>query len=132
MKDLSNYITSVENIEGLTISGGEPFDQPTALLELVKSIKNNSSLSIIVYSGYTIEQIKNNVKKKSVLRYIDVLIDGKYVDNKAETKYYKGSSNQKLHFISDILSSKDFKSSNPVEVIITKENEIIMSGFPAV
>ncbi len=84
--------------DGVTILGGEPFDQPKHLENLVLSLKEQG-FHIVVYSGYTLE---NLIERKSpsimqILSNIDLLVDGFF--NRALTKKageYRGSSNQRL------------------------------------
>ncbi|GFP40682.1 4Fe-4S single cluster domain-containing protein, partial [Candidatus Hakubella thermalkaliphila] len=62
-------------LDGITISGGEPFEQAEALLRLVRLIKEHTSLDIMVYSGYTIEDLNEQGESASkLLSLIDILI----------------------------------------------------------
>lgn len=85
-------------IKGVTFSGGEPFEQPKALVELTQKIKE-LNLDIWCYTGYTFENIKESKDedKLNLLKNIQVLIDGKFeshlVDNSPK---YAGSSNQRI------------------------------------
>lgn len=79
-------------LDGVTISGGEPFLQEKQLIPLIKKIKQHN-LSTIVYTGYTFEKLKN----KDLLNYIDYLIDGPYIEElKSLSLMYRGSSNQRF------------------------------------
>jgi len=81
---------------GLTISGGEPFLQSDAILEIVKEV-SKIPLSIWIYTGYTYEQILTDPKKAEILNYIDVLVDGKFEESKKGYDIlFRGSSNQRL------------------------------------
>ena len=46
--------------EGITVSGGEPFLQAAALLELIKEVKSIRDIGVIIYSGFTMDEIKND------------------------------------------------------------------------
>ena len=95
-KDIIASIKSSNLQTGLTISGGEPFLQPTPILEIVKAIAK-TSLSIWIYTGYMYEQLQNNPKFVEILKYIDVLVDGKFeVDKQDYNVLFCGSSNQRL------------------------------------
>ncbi|MCL2567006.1 MAG: anaerobic ribonucleoside-triphosphate reductase activating protein [Alphaproteobacteria bacterium] len=86
----------VGHIDGITISGGDPFFQYSVLLELVKSIKEIYSLNIWVYTGYTIEEI-HKLGMIEVLDYINVLVDGKFIlELKSPKLPFIGSSNQRV------------------------------------
>lgn len=83
-------------IDGITLSGGDPFEQSDRLLSLFKEIKS-LQLSIWVYTGYTYEEIVKTAPHTQLLPYIDVLVDGKYIESlKTDTLKYIGSSNQRI------------------------------------
>lgn len=87
-----------EDQDGVTILGGEPFDQPESVAELVSSLKNHC-LHITVYSGYTIKQLiqKRRSAIDYILTHIDILIDGPFISNEREgAGEYRGSRNQRL------------------------------------
>jgi anaerobic ribonucleoside-triphosphate reductase activating protein len=93
--------TSAEEHGNVTISGGEPFDQVKSLALLCRELRNNGVKNIIVYSGYTFEQITNKIVSsvlwvQEVLSRIDVLVDGPFIkawDDPFIT--YRGSRNQR-------------------------------------
>lgn len=81
---------------GLTLSGGEPFWQSEALLPIAQAAKERG-LSLWAYSGYMYEELLQDEKKKQLLQWLDVLVDGKFVE--AEKDYrlkFKGSKNQRI------------------------------------
>lgn len=83
-------------INGVTISGGEPFLQGSALVPLLKQIKA-LALNCWVYTGYTHEQILDNEKFSQLLPWIDVLIDGRFEkDLLTHDIPYIGSTNQRI------------------------------------
>lgn len=130
---LANEILAVEGISGVTITGGEAFLQIPALLELLKIIKEKSDLGIIVYTGYTLEQVEKKPGGKEILKYIDLLIDGPYIEALNDNSTLRGSSNQRV-----ILLTKRYQDSietyqkheRKCEVVI-KNNCISMVGIPS-
>ena len=83
-------------LDGVTLSGGEPMLQVEALIELSKEIKKRN-LNIVLYSGYTYEQIISDVNKKRLLELCDMLVDGKFeLEKRSLSLLYRGSSNQRL------------------------------------
>lgn len=84
--------------DGVTILGGEPFDQAASVAELVSRL-NKLGLHITVYTGNTIDTLIGR-KDKSVdyiLTHIDLLIDGPFIKQlKEDAGEYRGSSNQKI------------------------------------
>jgi len=97
-----------EKIKGVTIIGGEPMDQinDNDLLNLVKQINTDVKKSIWIYSGYTYEQIINHEKRKQILTFCDVLVDGLFVQAQKDLRLkFKGSRNQRIIDIRKSLSA---------------------------
>ena len=91
-------------LDGVTFSGGEPFIHADDLIEIGKFCKEHN-LSVWCYTGYTYNELLNteHVKNaKELLKYIDVLVDGKYVESKKCIDNFKGSSNQNIIYLSKI------------------------------
>ena len=88
-------------IDGLTLSGGEPFMQAAALIPFVKCVKEKFNLSIWCYTGYTYEELCKDTLHQQLLKYIDVLVDGPFIAALKDTNLkYRGSSNQRILNIS--------------------------------
>lgn len=92
---------SVDGFEGVTVSGGEPFEQPEALHELLSELRiwrTEASLDfdILVYSGYSLSRLKRSFV--SILRLADVVVPGPYVASLPSEVGLTGSSNQRLYF----------------------------------
>lgn len=85
-------------LTGVTLSGGDPVLQSKQLIELVKPLKE-TGLDIWMYTGYTFEKLMENKNgyARELLEYIDVLVDGKYEEEKRTLdKPFVGSSNQRI------------------------------------
>lgn len=81
----------------VTFTGGDPMYQPEGFSELAQAIKAKSNKTIWCYTGYTFEEIIKDERKKELLGYIDVLVDGRFVQElRDESLYFRGSSNQRL------------------------------------
>lgn len=86
--------------EGITISGGEPFLQSNALLNLITKIKEQRDIGVIVYSGFTLDELQQDDEMSLLLPNIDILIDGRYIKELDDNRPYVGSSNQIIHYLS--------------------------------
>lgn len=85
---------------GLTISGGEPFEQAAALSELLAMVRERTNLDVLVYTGYTLQEICTaDYKQKKMLSYIDILIDGPFLYEMSNNKLWRGSDNQVMHLL---------------------------------
>ena len=97
------YEVSVDRLASIiTISGGEPLNQPEELTKLVQILSTISS-DILVYTGYQIEELRNRQDRAtdSVLAHIAVLIDGEYIEEFNDGSFLRGSSNQRVHLLSE-------------------------------
>lgn len=117
-------------IEGITVLGGEPFEQSGGLLELVKCCKEKG-YTVILFTGFFYEQLLKQPEKREILSYTDLLIDGPYMEDKRDfTRPWVGSSNQKYIFLSERYSEKDLKEiKNKLEIRISKEGGVWVNGM---
>mgnify|MGYP004691157787 FL=1 len=123
------------NCTGITISGGDPLEQSQALLKLLTLLRNEFD-DILVYTGFEFQDIQNGlvgIEAKKCLDYLDVLIDGKYVD---ELNYkdcvLRGSSNQNIHFITKGLApiyAEYMKQGRILESFVHNQNIIVTGIF---
>jgi len=128
-KQIFELIKNFE-VDGVTISGGDPLEQEDELLELLMLLSTiRLSKGVILFSGFTRAEISSNIIRESCLRYIDVLIDGRYEKNLKIDFSLKGSSNQKFYFFSDKISSNELCFDQEIE-ISSLEGDIMMTGFP--
>lgn len=121
-----------KDVEGITVSGGEPFAQPEGLAELLRLARTRYGLGTVVYTGFTVEELRQRPSCLEPLEYIDVLIDGAYEGDKRETTLLaRGSTNQRLIFFKGSYALADFYMPGRVEVIISAEGVVTETGFSA-
>ncbi|MGL4736486.1 MAG: anaerobic ribonucleoside-triphosphate reductase activating protein [Cellulosilyticaceae bacterium] len=83
-------------VDGVTISGGDPFEQADSLLSLLKQLRA-AQINVWVYTGYLYTQLLEDANLAKLLPYIDVLVEGPYVASlHTERIKYVGSSNQRI------------------------------------
>lgn len=103
---VDNVISLIESIaekgqiDGFTLTGGDPFYQYEDMMRLIKKLKNFSK-DILVYTGYTIEELKDKP-----LDGISVLIDGRYMEELNNNSLLRGSSNQKIRILDSLQKDK--------------------------
>lgn len=86
-------------LAGITLSGGEPFDQAEPLLELARRA-HEKGLTVWAFSGYSYEDLCAGIPSKAatlLLEQVDVLVDGPFIESlKSLDLRWRGSSNQRV------------------------------------
>lgn len=97
LKDILKQINDYKNrYDGITLTGGHPLLQPKQCLEIVKNCKA-MGLNVWLYSGLKYEDIIKKDIFVEILKYVDVLVDGRFINDLRDiTLKWKGSSNQRV------------------------------------
>lgn len=131
--EVFNIIKNIEEgYDGITISGGEPFQQYEQLIAFVYLIKTQTKLNIQCYTGYELNELSTLYQDGLYLKFIDYLVDGRYVQSQHEDENIKGSKNQNYYQIINgeaIKFDSDFKSKK-WSVNVSLEGNIYMAGIP--
>jgi anaerobic ribonucleoside-triphosphate reductase activating protein len=101
------WLKSLDRVDGVTISGGEPFQQPDALRELLTGIRAWASpdVDVLVYSGYALSRLRGSAWSRELLELCDAVVAGPYIDrlNAVDTSLrWRGSANQRIIPVSDL------------------------------
>ena len=97
----------------VTFSGGDPFFQAEGFAALARRIKEETSKTVWCYTGYTLEALvqEHDHWKMDLLRNIDVLVDGPFVEQlRDEQLRFRGSSNQRILYAEEIAAAIDIKT----------------------
>ena len=121
-------------ISGLTFSGGEPMLQAAGLAKVIRLARlRKPELSLICYTGFTLEKLLTTPGAAGVndlIEECDVLIDGVYIARLNDNRGLRGSSNQRIHHLSDRLAGFDFENvPRRVEVTLGDETAQVV-GVP--
>lgn len=120
-------------VEGITVSGGEPFLQSKGLLELLVSARVEHGLSTVVYTGFTYGEILDNPEMSLCLGHADALVDGPYDPlMPEETLLARGSTNQRIILLTGRYTARDFYLPAKAEVVISGNGTVAASGFARV
>ena len=119
--------------DGITVSGGEPFDQPDALKVLLTILRCRFSGDILVYTGYPIEALSEQLDAMPGL--IDALITDPYDYSASQTKSLRGSDNQRLHLLTPLgersfCTYVDRPFERSVDMMLDPSGEVWMAGIP--
>ncbi len=115
-------IADENQVDGFTITGGEPLWQSEDLQKLIKLLCDIST-DILVYTGYKIEELSSNT-----LQGIAVLIDGEYIEELNNNCILRGSANQRIHILNSAYKKaySDYcaNSSNQIQNFSTTDGTI--------
>jgi len=135
IEELERRILATTGIEGVTFVGGEPFAQARALGVLAQRIRR-AGLSVMVYSGYTVEQLVSGVEPDAMwlLYSTDLLMDGPYCQELPTQKRWRGSDNQRLIALSTRYANEVEVWNRPVgqdfEVRVRADGTLEVLGIP--
>ncbi|WJV44699.1 4Fe-4S single cluster domain-containing protein [Streptomyces flavofungini] len=101
--ELTDWLCDVDGIEGVTLSGGEPFSQAGALAELLDAVRERrGDFGAMAYSGFRHEALRRGGPARlALLDRLDLLVDGPYVAARHGSLRWRGSDNQRLIPLTD-------------------------------
>jgi len=134
-KRLGWKLAEEPDIDGVTISGGEPFEQSVACSILAAAVRKRG-LSIMVFSGYSLAQLQqsSDLAVSQFLAEIDVLVAGPYIRSKSLIGHsWRASANQTVHRLTDRIRTavNTPSDSQPVVEVTTNGKAMSCTGFPA-
>lgn len=111
-------------IDGITITGGDPFFDMDSLQKLLKIVGEYTE-DILVYTGYQIEELQKQEKAVKIMKDIAVLIDGPYIEEQNNGHVLKGSDNQTIYYLKNQYEER-------YETYIKKhKGKFLVENFPA-
>ncbi len=131
--DLINWIQSNANeYDGITITGGEPFQQYPQLITLLHLIKTRTKLSVHCFTGYYLHELSELFPDNLFSKYVDCLVDGRYINSLNNDESFRGSSNQTVYRFKNGVA--EIESNTPESkkwsLKIDSDNRIYMAGIP--
>jgi anaerobic ribonucleoside-triphosphate reductase activating protein len=131
---LSERVLSVKGVEGVTLSGGEPFAQDPESMGAFLSAVRSAGSGVMAYTGFRIEELESVAALRGLLVFIDLLVDGPYVETEDHGERWRGSSNQRFHFLTDRYSRFsgwiEEERNRSIEVDLGGEMTFSFAGIP--
>jgi anaerobic ribonucleoside-triphosphate reductase activating protein len=118
-----------DQIEGITVSGGEPLQQMAALIPFLQRVRQETALSVVLFSGYSWNEILNFPEHGGLLAQVDVLLAGRYQQARRVARHMIGSANKTIHFLTSRYTLADLEAVPAAEIIITADGSVIRSGI---
>ena len=123
-------------VEGITLLGGEPFEQAAGCAEFARLAKARG-LTVMVFSGYTRAELADRSDAAELFAEIDLLVDGRYDRTKPEPpppigRRWIGSANQTMHYLTTAYRADDprMRASNTIEIRVSARGMLI-NGWPS-
>jgi len=118
--------------DGITISGGEPFEQYEPLMEFCFSIKQQTSLDVYVFTGFALQELMFHFPEREFLDCIDYLMDGSYIQEKHEDNNLRGSTNQCFYRIvnGEAVLEKAPAAGKKWSMNMGENGDVFLSGIP--
>jgi len=115
------------DVDGISLSGGEPMQQPAAALALLERARAQAK-STLMFSGYTLDEIRALPGGPAVLAQLDVLIDGRYVAGERLATGLRGSANQRIHLLTSRYTLADVEATPVAEIRIGPAGDVVLTG----
>jgi anaerobic ribonucleoside-triphosphate reductase activating protein len=122
-------------VEGVTFLGGEPFEQAAGLAELARHARS-LAMTVMVFSGYTLAQLRARADAAELLALTDLLVDGPYDRARPEPRppvgrRWIGSANQVMHHLTAAYASDDLRlrEANTIEIRLSG-GALQINGWP--
>lgn len=121
--------------DGITVSGGEPFDQPEALKSLLAALRLKTQGDVLVYSGHSYERIEPFLNDMHGL--VDAVITDPYLVDAPQTKALRGSDNQRLVLLTPLGKARFSSYERPAtpqdrrfDLMVDDDGQVWMAGIP--
>lgn len=131
--ELARRVETARGIEGITLLGGEPFHQAAGLARVAAAARARG-LSVLVFSGFVLEELRSTAAAQPLLELTDVLVAGRYErERHCAARPGVGSSNQRVHHLTGrYRDHPHFQESHIQSVTIRiRDGELEVSGWPA-
>lgn len=126
----------LQECEGVTISGGEPFEQADALEQLLYGIRERTAVSVLVYSGLPLEELRQHTVVMRGL--VDCLVSDPFDVNMKQSKYLRGSDNQRMTCMTPLgqrvfgsLDREQADTDRQLDVMFDDNGEVWLVGVPS-
>ena len=118
-----------QDVEGITLHGGEPLDQSEGVLEIVMAL-TSAGKTVILFTGYQYKELSKSSQKR-VWSFSDLVVSGRYIEEKRNIYLqFRGSTNQRVYRHKGKYKDYQIKDGKSVAIIRLNENgEMQSRGF---
>jgi len=132
VSEVVNWLAGIDRLDGVTISGGEPLDQPDEILALVQGIRglNRANLDILLFTGRRWQAVERAFP--SVIALVDAVVAGPYEPGRPTDHPLMGSANQELVAVSPLGGERyaDASSGRTLQGSLGADGRLHLVGIP--
>lgn len=127
--EILREIDAAAGVDGVTLTGGEPFEQAEALLPLVEALRARG-LSVMAFTGREAAELLGPAAL-ALIACLDVLVVGRYeAAQRSLDLAWRGSRNQQIRFLTTRHDERDLPTGREMEVHLSPDGSIAVTGFP--
>lgn len=123
-------LAEVGNIEGVTLTGGEPLEQPEAVAAFCHQLKVRSPLGIIILTGFARGEIEGDPGRSAAVADADLVVAGRYNARRHLGKGLRGSDNKSSWARTARYRPEDLEGVPDVEIAVAADGTVMVTGMP--
>ena len=123
--DIVAWVCSIPGIEGITLSGGEPLQQPEAVAALLRGVRQTTDLSVVLFTGYDWEHVARTPELVDLARLADIVVAGPYRRRQHLGYALLASTNQTIHLLTNRYTLTDPEAVPEAEVVVDQDHAVL-------
>jgi anaerobic ribonucleoside-triphosphate reductase activating protein len=127
--ELFRRISSIPDIEGVSILGGEPLQQRRQVFALLRLLRARTSLSVLLFTGFTEAEIARMPGARELPGLVDVLFAGRYDQSQRLARDLRGSRNKTVSFFTTLYSEQHLREVPQCELVIDEQGFVTINGM---
>ncbi|WP_399880325.1 4Fe-4S single cluster domain-containing protein [Streptomyces sp. BBFR51] len=124
-------LADAASLEGVTLTGGEPLEQPAAVAAFCAELRAHSDLSVIVLTGFTRPEIESDPARSAAVADADLVIAGRYNTRLRLARGLRGSSNKEYWMRTGRYTPDDLAAVPELEITVAADATLTFTGMAA-
>ncbi|MGW1023468.1 4Fe-4S cluster-binding domain-containing protein [Streptomyces sp. NPDC002577] len=129
VEDVVDEVAGTDGIEGVTLTGGEPLEQPGPVAAFCRAIRRRTELGIIVLTGFTRAEVESHPLRAAAVADVDLLVAGRYNARLRLGVGLRGSANKEYWARTDRYTAEDLRGVPEAELVIGTDGSITLTGM---